>query len=204
MGNFDFGALPLEQWVTLLVGTLSFLGAIGAAVLGGGWVGHHLTHRRGMEDLNLRARVETTKTFLTVSARAHGYTDDRKDSVGAGEQIAAIYLMADMGDRDPWLYWAASKQLEDQIPWLDGNAAHNKHVLKQAEEHLNALPPPGREPSIELEQQRGQAKLQVATMKASAETRERLHAAAKDAYAKISPPDTGWWGRRMCRCLRGK
>lgn len=99
------------NWVQMIL-------AAATAFAGGGWLGHWLAHRRGVEEIALRRRVETIQTFLTVSQRAHGIAEDRRDGVGMGEQIAATYLLADLGERDEWLYRAASKQLDDHLVWV--------------------------------------------------------------------------------------
>jgi len=72
---------------TVVIGPLLSAGVLGAS----------LTLLVGMRGLALRRRRDTISTFMQVSARAHGYHDDGLTSVGAGQRVAAIYLVADLG-----------------------------------------------------------------------------------------------------------
>ncbi|WJZ68356.1 hypothetical protein [Kocuria rosea] len=111
----------------VLVGLLALIGTIGAALIGGGLIGHRLAHKRGMEELQLRKRTETLSVFFLASARAHGYREGHADSsVGVGEQIAGIYLIGDMGRNYPWLNAAATNQLDDQITYFETSVGQCK------------------------------------------------------------------------------
>ncbi|MEV7607914.1 hypothetical protein AB0N61_00365 [Microbacterium sp. NPDC089320] len=70
-------------------------------------------------DLGLRRRTETIDRFLRTAAIAHGYpVDERAQSVGTGEQIAAIYLVADLARRDRWLRTSGIAFLDELCEWL--------------------------------------------------------------------------------------
>lgn len=75
-----------------------------------------------MRGLALRRRTNTISTFIRVSARAHGYHDDGVTSLGANQRVAAIYLMADLGTKDPWLKQSATGQLAAQVASYDTKA----------------------------------------------------------------------------------
>lgn len=63
--------------------------------------------------------MRTVEAFVRLTAIAHGYPPDaRTASVGAGEQAAAIHLVADMGRRDPHLRTAANALFDDLESWL--------------------------------------------------------------------------------------
>jgi hypothetical protein len=102
-----------------------FIGVIGS-LLSAGILGAVVTLLVGMRGLALRRRTDTISTFMQVSARAHGYHDDGVTSVGAGQQVAAIYLVADLGTRDPWLRQSAAGQLAAQVASYDMKAGMDR------------------------------------------------------------------------------
>ncbi|WP_141392814.1 hypothetical protein [Glutamicibacter sp. BW77] len=91
-------------------------GEIVIVLLGGSLIGALLTYLTATRDLALRRRMQTIDIFLRVAARAHGYADER-GPVGLGEQVAAIYLMADLANRDKWLRKAGIGHLGEVLKW---------------------------------------------------------------------------------------
>ncbi|GAA1336266.1 hypothetical protein JOE65_000480 [Arthrobacter roseus] len=89
-------------------------------LISGGAVGALGTWATATRDLALRRRMETTDVFMRVSARAHGYRENHTSStVGTGEQMAAMFLVADLANRDKWLRKAAVQLLDEECYWLE-------------------------------------------------------------------------------------
>lgn len=85
--------------------------------------------------------MRTVEAFVRLTAIAHGYPPDaRSASVGAGEQAAAIYLVADLGRRDRFLRKAAIALFDDLESWLPhtGNPAASRllNAVSKAREDL--------------------------------------------------------------------
>lgn len=125
----DWSTFTAANWIALAVALLGFLGTVSAALVGGGWIGHRWAHQRGMEDLELRKRTETHKVFFQASTRAHARRETGDGGVGTGEQIAALYVVADMGARDEWLYDAAVNQLDDQVEYFKTSIEESKAAI---------------------------------------------------------------------------
>lgn len=106
----------MEEWfVGLLFG------------IGGTIVASGVTLLISTRDLGLKRRTDTIDRFLRTASVAHGYpVDERSGSVGTGEQIAAIFLVADLARRDKWLRLSGLAFLEELSTWLEhseGDAA---------------------------------------------------------------------------------
>lgn len=103
-------------------------------ILSGSIVGALLTWVTATRDLALRRRMQTMDTFLRISARAHGYRESGSDSsVGTGEQIAAMFLLADLANRDKWLRTAAVAQLDEELTWLHArDSEHGQRLFSAA------------------------------------------------------------------------
>jgi hypothetical protein len=115
-------------------------GVFVGGILSGTIVGSFLTWLVATRSLALRRRIETTSTFLSIAATAHGRRVDSDGGVGVGEQIAAMWLLADLGNRDKWLRKAAVGFLDDELTWLgtSGHAA-SQRLLDAATEARGSL-----------------------------------------------------------------
>lgn len=100
-------------------------------LLGGSLVGGILTYLVAVRDLALRRRMETIDIFLRVAARGHGYADER-GPIGLGEQVAAIYLMADLANRDEWLNTAAINHLKEVENWAARSTSEEQIRILEA------------------------------------------------------------------------
>jgi len=87
--------------------------------VGGGALGAIGTYLVSSKELRLRQRTETIDRFMKVAAIAHGNQDDRERTVGMGEQVAAIFLLADLANRDDWLRKAGISFLDETAVWLE-------------------------------------------------------------------------------------
>lgn len=140
-----------------------FLGSLGLGAIVAAWVGrgvqrqgHELSEKiahndvalrrdLGQGDLELRRRVETVKVFLEISQRAALWPDpDDRGSADHGDKIAAVYLLADLATRDPWLARAGENYLDQNIDHLSFTlmtAAHQKslayHAVGDAKDRLS-------------------------------------------------------------------
>lgn len=101
----DWSSLDWWQLVLAVAGG-SFLGtAVTAAV----------TLFLGRSEFKLKRRVETLKFFGQISTRAQGHREDHPEArVGTSEQIAAMYLLAELANEYEWLRPAVVSQLDDQ------------------------------------------------------------------------------------------
>lgn len=97
--------------ITVVVTLLAAIG-IGTIIAG------LITSLSARRDLAMRRRVETHKVFFQASALAHGRGYGGA-TVEVGEQIAAMYVMADLAGRDKWLREPGINQLNEQITWFD-------------------------------------------------------------------------------------
>lgn len=93
------------------------LASLLSGVLGGTAIGAVLTYVVSVRSLSLQRRVETIGIFRQVTTAAHGFRDGSEWGVGVGEQLAAIYLVADLGRRDEWLSISALAFLQDLKTW---------------------------------------------------------------------------------------
>ena len=105
----------MELWTAAVVGALA------------GIVGTILTYLASSRELRLRRRTETIGLFLRVAGTAHGRRDGADGDVGTGEQMAAMFLLADLASRDDWLRAAGSNFLDEQMVWL----TENEHPVAQ-------------------------------------------------------------------------
>lgn len=67
-------------------------------------------------DLGLRRRLETSKQFLALFALAHGRPEGGR-TVGVGEQVATVHLIADFASREKVLRNAAREGLLQLSSW---------------------------------------------------------------------------------------
>lgn len=102
-----------KGWNEVLTVALSLLATIGAGTIVAALIAS-LSSRR---DLAMRRRVETHKVFFQASALAHGRGEGGA-TVEVGEQIAAMYVVADLAVRDKWLREPGINQLKEQITWF--------------------------------------------------------------------------------------
>ncbi|ALU40883.1 hypothetical protein AS188_15295 [Kocuria flava] len=108
------------DWGTFITGGL--LGALATVIVGG------LAFWHNSRDLGLRTKIEHYKMFMEVSRRAHGYAGSGEDTVGIGEQIAALHLLADITNGDPSLRHAGAAQLDAQIDWYKNGTTPTEQV----------------------------------------------------------------------------
>lgn len=71
----------------------------------------------GFRDLRLRRRLETSRQFVNLFAAAHGRPVDGRESIGVGEQIATIHLIADFAAEEGVLRQAAAAGLRELASW---------------------------------------------------------------------------------------
>lgn len=85
--------------------------------------------------------METIDIFLRVAARAHSYADDHPGgSIGSGDQVAALYLMADLANRDKWLHRATVNHLKEVVSWARKTETGNEtRILNAATASLGLI-----------------------------------------------------------------
>lgn len=117
---------------------MDFISPLISGTVLGALVGSVLTYLSATRDLSLRRRMATIDIFLKVSARAHGYADDR-GKVGIGEQVAAVYLLADLANRDVWLRHAAIQQLKEVELWAAESMSDARSRISEAVKEAQKL-----------------------------------------------------------------
>lgn len=90
-------------WQALVVAAVPSVAAVISA-----WV--------AFRDLGLRRRLETSRQFLSLFSLAHGRPEGGR-TVGVGEQIATIHLIADFAAREKVVRNAAREGLQHLTSW---------------------------------------------------------------------------------------
>lgn len=114
------------------------------ATLGvGAVIGSILTWVVATRDLALRRRTQTIDAFLRVATQAHGVRPGQPghETVGIGEQVAAIHLLADLARRDRWLRKAGIAFLDDLTRWMTPESHPQLHEAA-AEARATLYPKP--------------------------------------------------------------
>lgn len=95
----------MDFWQPVVVTFVASLGALSAV-----WV--------STRDLRLRRRMDTVDRFIKIAAnsQARGREGDR---IGSSEQVAAIYLLAELGSSEKELTIAADASLSETVRWSD-------------------------------------------------------------------------------------
>jgi hypothetical protein len=83
------------------------------------------------------------EAFMRLAAMAHGQPEDaRSESVGAGEQAAAIHLVGDLGREDPHLTAATYALFDSMETWLPPiDTEVSRQLLAAIQSAKQFLPP---------------------------------------------------------------
>jgi hypothetical protein len=101
----------VEFWQALLLALVPSVAAIITAMV-------------AFRDLGLRRRLETSRQFLALFSLAHGRLDSGR-TVGVGEQVATIHLIADFALREKVVRNAAREGLRYLASWRSSPVTAN-------------------------------------------------------------------------------
>jgi hypothetical protein len=87
------------------------LGELLSALLAGGLLAATATVLASFRELRLKRLIDATTLFMSVTATAHGRRPPSNESVGLGEQVAALYLVGVLGRENKHLRVAAREFL---------------------------------------------------------------------------------------------
>ena len=111
-------------------------GALAAAFLAVGLVATAWVATRGVV---LRRQSASVETFLDLVAIVHGRPRDGRDEVGSVEQLAAIWIIAELGTQHRLLRASAREALTDFARQDSSTPAHAA-IASVAQQALNTVP----------------------------------------------------------------
>ncbi len=106
----------MEFWQALILALIGASAAVATA-----WL--------GFRDLGMRRRLEASSQFLKLFAVAHGRPTDGRDSVGIGEQVATVHLIADYAVKEDLVRNAAKAGLTELSKWDELDTTTIQEVL---------------------------------------------------------------------------
>lgn len=111
-------------------------GALAAAILAIGLIAATWVATRA---LALKRQTDSLETFLDLVAIVHGQPRDGRHDVGSVEQLASIWLIAELGKQHRLLRASAREALTD-FARQDSSAPANAAIASVAQQALNTVP----------------------------------------------------------------
>ena len=111
-------------------------GALAAAIIAVGLVAATWVATRA---LVLKRQTDSLETFLDLVAIVHGEPRDGRQEVGSVEQLAAIWLIAELGKQHRLLRASAREALMD-FSRYDSTTTTHAAIASVAQQALNTVP----------------------------------------------------------------